>query len=88
MKRAKGDVVAIRGANVAAALRGVLERAEKGEIISVAMVYETTETMGHAVSWERDVDLVALVGAIELLKHRLIVAQEDVDDEDEENDKA
>jgi len=70
----KASVIPFRGSNVVDMLRELLERAERGEIVGIAVAYETSETEGSQAAWAKNATFSTLIGALELTKMLLIDA--------------
>jgi hypothetical protein len=61
------NVTLLNGSKVVELLRDLLERAEKGELLSVVACYETKDqSLGHALATARNASWSALVGELHL----------------------
>lgn len=68
------SVIPLRARSVVEALRSVLERAERGELRSVAIAYETPkDSTGHVIAFGGGAWTTALLGELEATKLSILV---------------
>ena len=75
LRRGVDTVTPIRARNVARCLRDLVARAEAGEIIGVAVAFETTDATAHLFALGVRSSGTLLVGELDVLKLSILIAE-------------